>query len=75
MPNITISLDEDLLNAGRKYAKKHNTSLNNLIRKQLEQTVGSQSIESRLNECFRLMDRAKGNSQGKRWKREDLYDV
>lgn len=75
MPNITISLSENLLNAGRQYAKKHNTSLNNLIRKQLEQTVGSQSLKYRLDECFELMNRAAGNSKGEKWKREDLYDV
>lgn len=75
MPNITISLDKDLLNAGREYAKKHNTSLNHLIRKQLEQTVMSQSREYRLEECFKLMDQAGGNSEGEKWKREDLYDV
>ena len=74
MPNVTISLDEDLLKAGRQYAKKHNTSVNALIRKLLEQTVRSQS-EDWLDECFRLMDRAGVNSQGKQWKREDLYDV
>ena len=74
MPNITISLDEDLLKAGRKYAKKHNTSVNALIRKLLEQTVESRP-EDWLDECFKLMDQAEVNSQGKRWKREDLYDV
>ena len=74
MPNVTISLDEDLLKSGREYAKKHNTSVNALIRKLLEQTVRSHS-ENRLNECFKLMDQAAVNSHGKRWKREDLYDV
>jgi len=28
-----------------------------------------------LDECFALMDRANARSRGKRWKREDLYDV
>jgi plasmid stability protein len=74
MPNITISLDEDLLRAGRQYAKKHNTSVNALIRKILEQTVKSQSNDW-LDQCFNMMDQAEANSQGKRWKREDLYDV
>lgn len=73
MPNITISLDEDLLKAGRQYARKHNTSVNALIRKLLEQTVRSRSKEW-LDESFKLMDQAAVNSQGKRWKREDLYD-
>jgi len=74
MPNITISLDENLLKAGRQYAKKHNTSVNALIRKLLEQTIQVQSKDW-LEECFKLMDQAEVNSQGMRWKREDLYDV
>ena len=74
MPNITISLDKNLINSGRKYAERHGTSLNALIRKILEQTVKSDSVDW-LEECFRLMDRANGNSKGQQWKREDLYDV
>jgi hypothetical protein len=74
MPNITISLDEDLLRKGREYAKKHNTSLNALIRKLLEQTVRYRSKDW-IDECFKMMDQAKANSHGKRWKRGDLYDV
>ena len=73
MPNVTISLDEDLLRAGRQYAKRHNTSVNALTRKLLEQAVRPQS-EDWLDECFNRMDQAGVNSQGKHWKREDLYD-
>jgi hypothetical protein len=74
MPNITISLDEKLLKLGRKYARKHRTSVNALIRKLLAQTVGNDSAQW-MEECFALMDRAGADSKGKRWKREDLYDV
>ena len=74
MPNITISLDEDLIKAGRQYAKQHNTSINALIRRLLEQTVQNRS-EDWLEECFNLMDRVKVDSHGQSWKREDLYDV
>jgi plasmid stability protein len=74
MPNITISLDEELLKAGRKYTEKHQTSMNALIRKLLTQTVISDSNEW-IEECFRLMDRAGANSKGLEWKREVLYDV
>lgn len=74
MKNITLAIEENLLNAGRKYAKEHGTSLNGLIRKLLEQTVKQRS-NNWLEDCFRLMDNAKGNSRGKKWKREDLYDV
>jgi hypothetical protein len=74
MPNVTISLNENLLKLGKKYVEKHNTSLNALIRKLLEETVKYQSTDW-LDECFNLMDKAKSNSQGRKWKREDLYDV
>jgi hypothetical protein len=74
MPNITISIDEDLIRSGREYAKKHNTSLNALIRQLLEQTVRSNSKEW-LEDCFRLMDKTNADSKGKRWSRQELYDV
>jgi ribonuclease D len=74
MHSITISIDEELLKSGRRYAAKHQTSLNALIRTLLEQTVKADSTHW-VEECFALMDRAKGCSKGKRWKREDLYDV
>jgi len=74
MPNITISLNEDLLKAGRRYAANHQTSVNGLIRKLLEETVSFYTRDW-LEESFSLMDQAKGNSKKKHWKREDLYDV
>ena len=74
MPNITISMDENLLKSGREYAKKHRTSMNALIRKLLAQNVIPQSKDW-LEECFSLMDRAEVNSKDRRWKREELYDV
>ena len=74
MPNVTISLDEKLLKAGREYARKHQTSMNALIRRLLKQTVEARSSQ-KMDECFELMDSAGMNSQGRQWKREDLYDV
>ncbi len=74
MPNVTIAIDDYLLEKGRHYAQKHQTSLNCLIRNLLAQTV----IEEKrnwLDDCFKLIDKAKGNSQGKKWRREELYDV
>jgi metal-responsive CopG/Arc/MetJ family transcriptional regulator len=39
MPNITISIDEQLLKSGRNYAEEHQNSRNALIRNLPEQTV------------------------------------
>jgi hypothetical protein len=72
--NITLSLDDDLLKAGREYAKKHRISFNSLIRSLLEQTV-KKSAEQWLSETFDLMDSAHGDSRGQNVKREELYRV
>ncbi len=74
MKNITLSIDEDLLQAGRDYAKSHNTSLNVLVRKLLEQVVARK--DSRwLEDTFLLMDKLHVSSRGKRWTRGELYRV
>ncbi len=74
MKNITLSIDEETLKAGRDYAKKHNMSLNALIRKLLKQSV-IRSSTLWLTESFELMDKARANSTGETWKREDLHRV
>jgi hypothetical protein len=74
MKNVTLSIDDETLKAGRDYAKKHNMSLNALIRKLLKQSVVKSSTQW-LTESFELMDKAKANSRGKTWKREDLHRV
>lgn len=71
--NVTLSIPEGMLRAGRDYAKKHHMSLNALIRNLLARVVMRSSSQAWLTECFRLMDQAKADSKGKRWDREDLY--
>ena len=72
MKNITLSIEEQLLDAARKYAGEHNTSLNDLIRKLLSEAVMPAAGEW-VEECFALMDKYGGSSQGRIWKRDDLY--
>ncbi|MGE5551400.1 MAG: DUF6364 family protein [Bacteroidota bacterium] len=74
LKNITLSLDEKVLAAGREYAKAHNMSLNALIRKLLAQTV-LPAAENWVDEMLGLMDRAGGDSHGGKWTRAELYDV
>ena len=72
MKNVTLAIDEELIERGRTYAREHQTSLNALLRDLLRDV--SEERESWLSECFTKMDRAKGHSRGKRWTREDLYN-
>ena len=72
MKNITIALDEKIVQAGREYAQRHQTTLNGLIRRLLEQTVLNTSGQW-VDECFALMDKTQATSGGAHWTREELY--
>jgi len=74
MKNITLSIEEDVLQAGREYARQHNVSFNVLVRRLIEQTV-VQKQNRWLDDTFSLMDRASVTSSDDRWNREDLYRV
>jgi len=73
MKNVTIALDEDLIEAGRAYARAHHTSLNNLIRECLRRTVVKEARASWAGEFIAATEKLRGNSRGKKWKREELY--
>ncbi len=74
MKNLTISLDEKLLKEGREYSRKHNISLNRLLRNTLVKTFSPKTSQW-LDEVFMTMDKTKASLKGKKWKREDIYDV
>jgi hypothetical protein len=74
MKNVTISLDERIVKAGREYAHRQHTSLNSLIRKSLENVVSSRP-SLWVDECLSLMDKCAVKRGGEKWRREDLYDV
>jgi hypothetical protein len=74
MKNVTVSMDDETLKAARDYARCHNMSLNSLVRRLIAQQVVRPG-ENWVDECFALMDKARGRSRGRRWRREDLYDL
>lgn len=71
--NLTISLDEDLLNAGKRYAKRKGTSINQLFREFLESRVLGTPVAQDVDDLMDALDGATGDSKGRRWKREDAY--
>lgn len=72
MSNITISLNDKLIEQSRRYAANHHASLNGFIRSLLTKAVQADT-QTWLQECFSLMNKAHGNSQGKTWIRDDLH--
>jgi hypothetical protein len=73
MRNVTLAMDEQLIERGREYARRRGMSFNALIREQLHKLVYQQSDWT--EETFRAMDEAAGGSGGRKWRRSDLYDV
>ncbi len=74
MKNITLSIDDDILQAGREYARAHDMSFNVLVRKLIEQTVIPQK-DKWLSDTFTLMDKIQVSSSENKWTREELYRV
>ncbi|MGI5098386.1 hypothetical protein IZU27_12305 [Treponema socranskii] len=74
MKNITLSIDEAVLQAGREYARNHNISFNSLVRKLVEQTVVTNK-DYWLHDTFSLMDTLNATSGNEKWTREELYRV
>ncbi len=74
MKNITLSIDDKLLSAGREYAARHHISFNVLVRKLIEQTVLKKS-DHWLEDTFLLMDKAEVKDKKAKWTREELYRV
>jgi hypothetical protein len=73
--NVTLALDDQLLQSARRYANEHGTSLNELIRRQLEQVVAPPTVgwfESLEDHVAHAGGRSSGPGRG--WTREELYE-
>ena len=71
MANITLSIDDDLLQRGRSYAQSRGTSLNALVRKLLDETVSSP--DATVDSLIESLKQSTGNSRGKRINRNELH--
>ncbi len=72
--NITVSIDDRLLDRARELARKRDTSLNQMIRDYLEEVTASSAPEHQLEDLERMWREDNPDSGGRGWKRGDLYD-
>ncbi len=73
--NITLSANENLIKKAREYAKRHNSSLNNLIRAHLEQLTNQMDRESAAQELEKLCIEYSGESPSEyRFDRTEVYN-
>jgi len=71
--NLTIAVDDDLLERARELARKRGVSLQELLRDQLRTLTGERSGADVAEELLELMATHPGRSGGRSWRREDAY--
>lgn len=72
--NITLSVDDRLVERVRELARRRGTSLNALIRDYFESLVGQRSREAVARELLHLMNTHGGHSSGRKIVREEAYE-
>jgi hypothetical protein len=75
MKNITLAIDEAILDEVRVYAAKRNTTVNGLVRDYLNRLAEQEDRTVRARRRLReLMDRSTLEAGPVTWKRDDLYE-
>jgi len=72
--NVTIALADELVARVREIAQRQGTTLNELVRRQLELVAGRSPGEALAEEMRKLWAQSVGHSGGKRIRRSDAYD-
>ncbi len=72
--NITLSADPELIRAAREAARKQGRSLNDMIREYLKSLSGAGANDDAADELEELWRVESGNSHGRAWSRDDLYE-
>ena len=75
MKNITLSVDEKVLTAVRRYAAARDSSVNALVREFLSRISQSEDRARNARRRIReLSNRSKARIGSRSWTREDLHD-
>lgn len=72
--NITLSIDQEVIEKARRQAEVLGTSVNQLVRDYLEQLAGMSDPVSDAEEFARLSRLANGNSKGWKFNREEIHE-
>jgi antitoxin component of RelBE/YafQ-DinJ toxin-antitoxin module len=72
--NLTLSIDERLVEEARKVATAMGKSLNQLIQDYLEQLTSTTTPEQAIAELRRLSEESRGNSRGWKFNRDEIHN-
>ena len=70
--NITLSIDEQIVERAREKLRATGKSINQEIREHLQHIAGEDDVERRIEEFHSLS--GKGNSHGWKFNRDELYE-
>jgi len=71
--NLTLSIDQRLLEKARRTAVAMGLSLNEMIRQYLERIAGEGDKAAAFEELRELCTSRGGHSAGRTWRREELH--
>ncbi len=77
MPDLTISLEQRLLEEAGRKAGQEGTSLPELVRIYLESYVGEPSVKQQKEALARLLDlsfKVQSGSGGRKWTRDEIHE-
>lgn len=72
--NVTLSVDDEVIQMARRHAEAMGTSVNQLVREYLERLAGKTDPNADAEEFERLSRTAQGNSRGWKFNREELHE-
>jgi len=72
--NLTLSIDERLVQQARQMAEAQGTSLNQLIRDYLEDLTSQTDPEAEIEELRRISLEGHGRSRGWKFNREEIHE-
>lgn len=72
--NLTISVDDEVLERARRLAQQRGVSVQELLRAYLRTLAGERTGADVADELLALMASQGGRSGGRRFKREDAYE-
>jgi antitoxin component of RelBE/YafQ-DinJ toxin-antitoxin module len=72
--NLTLSIDERIVRKARKAAASMGMSLNQAVRRFLEELAGDDSVDSDIAEMNDLSARSRGHSGGRRFDRDEIHE-
>lgn len=73
--NLTLAIEDDILNRARIEAARRRTTVNSLIRDYLASIAGvDESREEAARWLIRTMKNSRANSGGVRWTRDELHE-